>query len=154
VTLVGRVKALDDRSAVIHPDANERLADAQQFAATFQQRLDDYVVANGLDVPEDDEPDETLEVPDIDQLDLRAAGVRTILWANGYRPDFAWIELPVFDAEGWPVQSRGATEVPGLYFIGVHWLHKRKSALLLGVGEDAEHVVSTIVDGKRPEEEK
>jgi putative flavoprotein involved in K+ transport len=39
--------------------------------------------------------------------------------------------------------------VDGLYFVGVHWLYKRKSALLLGVGEDAEHIVSTIVDGKR-----
>jgi putative flavoprotein involved in K+ transport len=51
----------------------------------------------------------------------------------------------VFDDHGWPVQTRGVTAVPGLYFVGVHWLHKRKSSLLLGVGEDAEHVVSTIV---------
>jgi putative flavoprotein involved in K+ transport len=68
-----------------------------------------------------------------------------VLWANGFRPDYGWISLPVFDRAGWPVQVRGVTEVPGLYFVGVHWLHKRKSALLLGVGEDAEHVVSTIV---------
>jgi putative flavoprotein involved in K+ transport len=48
----------------------------------------------------------------------------------------------VFDGHGWPVQRRGVT---GLYFVGVHWLHKRKSALRLGVGEDADHVVSTMV---------
>jgi putative flavoprotein involved in K+ transport len=53
------------------------------------------------------------------------------------------------DGEGWPVHTRGITAVDGLYFVGVHWLYKRKSALLLGVGEDAEHIVSTIVDGKR-----
>jgi putative flavoprotein involved in K+ transport len=44
--------------------------------------------------------------------------------------------------------------VGGLYFVGVHWLHKRKSALLLGVGEDAEHVVSTIVGVNRTKEER
>jgi putative flavoprotein involved in K+ transport len=43
------------------------------------------------------------------------------------------------------VQRRGVTDLPGLYFVGVHWLHKRKSALFLGVGEDAEYVVSHLV---------
>ncbi|HYI73880.1 MAG TPA: NAD(P)-binding domain-containing protein [Gaiellaceae bacterium] len=44
------------------------------------------------------------------------------------------------DEHGWPVQRRGVSEHPGLYFVGVNWLHKRKSALFCGVGEDAEHV--------------
>ena len=49
------------------------------------------------------------------------------------------------DELGWPSQTRGvADERPGLYFVGLHWLHKRKSALLFGVGEDAEHVAEAI----------
>jgi len=154
VTLIGRVEAVDDRRVVIRPDANERLAEAAQFDGTFKQRLDDYVEANGLDLPEEPHSDEKLEVTELTELDLRAAGVRTIVWANGYRPDFGWIELPVFDADGWPVQTRGVTAVEGLYFIGVHWLHKRKSALLLGVGEDTEHVISMMDDGKRGKEKQ
>jgi putative flavoprotein involved in K+ transport len=43
------------------------------------------------------------------------------------------------------VQTRGVTECPGLYVVGLHWLHKRKSSLLFGVGDDAAHVVSHIV---------
>jgi putative flavoprotein involved in K+ transport len=67
-----------------------------------------------------------------------------VLWATGYRPDFGWIDVPLFDEHGWPVQERGVTASRGLYFVGVHWLHKRKSSLFLGVGEDAEHVVSHL----------
>ena len=146
VVLVGRVEAIDGWTATLRRDANERLADADAFAARITRRIDDHIRATGQDLPDDDaDAAVSTRLDEPHELDLRAAGVRTVLWANGYRPDYGWVRLPVFDAHGWPVQSRGVTEVPGLYFVGVHWLHKRKSALLLGVGEDAEHVVSVIV---------
>jgi putative flavoprotein involved in K+ transport len=145
VTLVGRVDALDGRRAVIRPDARERLAEAAGFLATFRKRVDDHVRTHGLALPEDEgAADGGVDVSDAQELDLERAGIRTILWANGFRPDYSWVEFPIFDSFGWPVQRRGATEVPGLYFVGLHWLHKRKSVLLLGVREDAEHVAETI----------
>ncbi len=64
--------------------------------------------------------------------------------AKPLRAALIWIDLPLFDAQGWPVHERGVTAFPGLAFVGLHWLHKRKSALLMGVGEDAEHVVSHL----------
>ncbi|MEK6572781.1 MAG: FAD-dependent oxidoreductase, partial [Chloroflexota bacterium] len=67
-----------------------------------------------------------------------------IIWAMGYKWDFSLVKLPVFDDDGYPVQQRGATQYPGLYFLGLHWLRTRKSALLLGVGEDAAHVAAHI----------
>jgi putative flavoprotein involved in K+ transport len=84
------------------------------------------------------------------ELDLTAANVGAIIWANGYRPDFGWLRVPLFDQAGWPLQTRGVTAVRGLCFVGLPWLYKRKSALLLGVGEDAEHVVSNIVGDSLP----
>jgi putative flavoprotein involved in K+ transport len=146
VTLIGRLEELDGERAFIGQDVNARLDEADEFMARIKQRMDDHVEEAGLDLPEDD--GENLDRPKLDErseLDLRTAEVRTILWANGFRPDYSWIETPVFDDEGWPVQTRGVTEVKGLYFVGVHWMCKRKSALFLGVGEDAAHVVSTIV---------
>jgi putative flavoprotein involved in K+ transport len=59
-------------------------------------------------------------------------------------PDHGWIEGVEVDEHGWPVQVRGVASVAGLYFVGLHWLHKRKSALFVGVGEDAEYVVSQL----------
>jgi putative flavoprotein involved in K+ transport len=75
---------------------------------------------------------------------LRAEHVGAVIWASGYTLDFSWIEIPVFDAAGMPQQRRGAAPVPGLYFLGLHWLHKAKSSFLYGVGEDAEHIAACI----------
>jgi putative flavoprotein involved in K+ transport len=63
---------------------------------------------------------------------------------NGFRPAFNWIELPIFDDLGFPRATRGVTDVPGLAFIGLPWLYRRRSPLLLGVGADAEHIVTEI----------
>jgi putative flavoprotein involved in K+ transport len=145
VVLVGRVEAIDGRRAILRPDLGERLADSEAFAARIKLRIDDCARDAGLDLPPEPDDDGSPAIADErTELDLRAAGIGTVLWANGFRPDYGWIGLPVFDDRGWPVQRRGVTAVPGLYFVGVHWLHKRKSALLLGVGEDADHVVSTM----------
>ena len=109
-------------------------------------RIDEYIAEHGLEAGAPEER-ESLPSPiaDVTRIDLRDAGITTILWASGYRPDYSWIELEVTDEFGWPVQERGVSEHPGLYFVGVNWLHKRKSALFGGVGEDAEHVVSHLV---------
>ena len=67
-----------------------------------------------------------------------------MVWATGYRYDFSWIDFPVRDEMGYPVTDRGATAIPGLYFIGLNWMVKRKSGLLYGVGDDARHVAAHI----------
>ena len=69
-----------------------------------------------------------------------------MIWASGYQLDFGWVHMPVFDQAGHPVHCRGATASPGLYFLGLHWLYKMKSALLFGIGEDAAFIASAIAD--------
>jgi putative flavoprotein involved in K+ transport len=76
-------------------------------------------------------------------------GIGAVIWTSGYRPDYGWVKLPVFDDMGFPVQTDGRTNVPGLYFMGVHWLRKGKSSILYGVGEDAEIVARHIVEARR-----
>jgi putative flavoprotein involved in K+ transport len=70
--------------------------------------------------------------------------VDAVIWATGYRPDYDWIELPVFDAGGRLRHRRGVTDVPGLYFLGLTWQHTRGSALLGWVRDDAEFVAGEI----------
>ncbi|HEX9100008.1 MAG TPA: NAD(P)-binding domain-containing protein [Candidatus Dormibacteraeota bacterium] len=82
-------------------------------------------------------------------LDLGREGIGTVIWTSGYRPKYGWVELPVFDSMGFPIQTDGATSVPGLYFVGVHWMRKLKSAILAGVGEDAEIVARQIMDSRK-----
>lgn len=74
-----------------------------------------------------------------------------IVWATGYRPDFAWIDAPVIGADGWPAHARGVTAVPGLYFLGLPWQHTRGSALIGWVGRDAAFLAERIAQrGRAP----
>jgi putative flavoprotein involved in K+ transport len=70
--------------------------------------------------------------------------VDAVIWATGFRPDHAWIELPVQGPDGRLRHRRGVTDVPGLYFLGLSWQHTRGSALLGWVGEDAEFIAAEI----------
>jgi putative flavoprotein involved in K+ transport len=88
-------------------------------------------------------------------LDIAAANITTIIWANGFRYDFNWIDLPIFEKEMRPcgcvpVHHRGIAEVPGVYFLGLPWLHKIKSSFLWGVGEDAEYLARHIAGDAGP----
>ena len=71
-------------------------------------------------------------------------GITTILWVTGFRPDYSLVQLPVTDSDGFPISERGVTRFPGLYFLGMPWLHTQKSGLLLGVGEDARYLAKQI----------
>jgi putative flavoprotein involved in K+ transport len=82
------------------------------------------------------------------ELDVAKDGIGTVIWTSGYRPDYGWVKFPVFDSMGFPQQVDGCTTVPGLYFMGVHWMRKNKSSILYGVGEDAEVVARHIVKSR------
>ena len=79
----------------------------------------------------------------VNEMDLQERGVTTLIWA-GYSFDFSWVRFPVFDEDGFPIEKQGATNHTGSYFLGLHFLHKRKSGLFLGVGEDAEQVAGYL----------
>ena len=84
--------------------------------------------------------------------DGRVLDVANVVWATGYRPNFSWIDLPVFD-EGAkePRHERGVvTEVPGLYFVGLFFLYAASSGIFRGVARDAAHVVDRLraADGR------
>jgi len=154
VTLLGRVLGGCDGKLALAADLGENLAHGDASLTALKRRCDDHVVRNGLDFPAPEACRETLpdpaEVADpILMLDLADAGISTLIWANGFRFDFGWIDLPAFgsctdESNLVPCHKRGITDVPGLYFLGLPWLHKWKSAFLFGVGEDAEHLAANI----------
>jgi putative flavoprotein involved in K+ transport len=77
-------------------------------------------------------------------VDGSELGVDAVIWATGYRPDYSWIKLPIFDEAGRLRHRRGVTEVPGLYFLGLTWQHTRGSALIGWVREDAAFIAERI----------
>jgi putative flavoprotein involved in K+ transport len=68
--------------------------------------------------------------------------VDVVVWATGYRPDYAWIDIPGVLRNGQVAHDRGVSEVPGLYFLGLPWQHTRGSALLGFVADDADHIAA------------
>ena len=92
------------------------------------------------------------EMPAPSPFDARApqaidlGGCGAVIFTSGFRPDYSsWVQFDAFDELGFPIHEDGAsTVVPGLYFCGVHFLRKRKSSLLFGVGEDASIVAQKI----------
>jgi putative flavoprotein involved in K+ transport len=159
VTLLGRVEAVDDGRLTLAPDLKENLRKGDEFAENILKQLDEAAGKMGMPLPEDQNPRGAGgAVPHEDdpilELDLKAAGITSVVWATGHHADFSFVRAPVFDDAGQPVQRRGVTAVPGLYFVGLEWLHKPKSGLLLGVGEDAEHITSVIVGETRSESKK
>ena len=83
-------------------------------------------------------------VPLLGELDVKTASITNVIWATSYRFDFSFVKLPVLDGDGYPIQKRGATAYPGLYFLGLPWLHNAKSGLIYGVGEDAAFIAESI----------
>jgi len=75
---------------------------------------------------------------------LKASGATAVIWASGYTFDFSLVKLPIVDADGYPIQKRGVTKYEGLYFLGMPWLHSRRSGILFGVGDDAAYLAAHI----------
>jgi len=153
VVLLGRVLGGQDGRLAIAADLRENLARGDASLVEFTSFCDEHVARNGLGFPAPESAPEALPDPSevidpIREFDLAAAGVATVIWANGSRYDLDWVEVPVFSnaagAGRRPAHTRGVTTVPGVYFLGLPWLHKWKSAFLFGVGEDAEHLAAHI----------
>jgi putative flavoprotein involved in K+ transport len=143
--LVGRFEGADGTLARFADDLPDtlRFADAF-FDERFRSRCDTFVERAGEDLPEDEPAQVAFEPLVVRELDLAAERISTVIWTSGYRAAFDWIQLerPVIDELGLPITSGGATDVPGLSFIGTPWLVDMGSANLVGVARDAEELAA------------
>lgn len=145
MTLVGRVAGIDGRRVQFAPGLSASLDRVDAFfGERMQPLIERYIALAGLDSPADDRQPVRFDPPEITELDLDAAGISTVLWATGYRPDFSWIDLPILDELGLPKQRRGVTDVPGLCFLGLLWQHTQASATLIGPTLDAPYLLDAM----------
>jgi putative flavoprotein involved in K+ transport len=141
VKLLGRLAGIQDGKAQF----SGSLRNLCELADLKQNRLlntfDEWAAANGVsdavDPPHRPEPTRVEASPPLG-LDFGRAGIRTIVWATGFRPDYAWLDVPVLDRKGSIAHDGGVvTEAPGLYVLGLPFLRRRKSSLIDGAGDDA-----------------
>ena len=146
VKLHGR--ALDAAGCEIRlgDDLANNLDAMDAFFDQMLDRIDTYIEKAGIKAPEEKfEPVDWHPDREPPTLDLTRENITSVIFGTGYTLNFDWIELPIFDDTGYPRYERGVTEIPGLYFVGLHWLHTIGSGAFGHIGRDAEYVVEHLV---------
>jgi putative flavoprotein involved in K+ transport len=143
VEVVGRLVALHGGHAHFSGSLANVCALADLKMIRLLATIDKWVEANGLDSefpePEPCKPTLLASAPRL-SLNLRGAGIRTIVWATGYRPDYSWLDAPVLDAKGRLRHEGGIVAAPGMYALGLPFMRRRKSSFIDGAGQDAADV--------------
>ena len=144
VTLAGHLVGVEDGAVVFADDLRDSVSFGDDRYRDITTLITKSCIGRGETPPKFPSP-EPFEGNGLGRMDL--AGCGAVIFTSGFRPDFtSWIRFPdAFDSLGFPIQKEGQSEVvPGLYFMGTHFLRKRKSATFLGVAEDAAVVADKV----------
>lgn len=147
VRLTGRLAALDGTHVHFADDLIAHTAAADIKLATQRRRVDQHIETAGLDdevAPADEFVPFCWPAEPPAAVDLRAEGIRTVVWATGYRRAYRWLDVPVLDAAGEIRHVGGVTPVRGLYVLGLQFQRRRNSAFIDGVGADAEELAAHV----------
>ena len=143
--LYGSLTGGKDSGLTFAPTLRSALDKADSVYNSICADIDRYIEKAGIDAPPASRYEPVWE-PETEPsaVDLAAEGITSIVWAIGYRPDYRWIEASAFDGAGRPMQTRGITQVPGLSFIGLPWMHTWGSGRFLGIDRDARHIAESV----------
>ncbi|WP_432510955.1 flavin-containing monooxygenase [Kineococcus sp. SYSU DK001] len=147
--LVGRTRSCADGVVRFGTDLRQNIEDGDANLLGLLAEADAYVERNGLDLPEEPEAKVLGPLPadaqaPLEELDLAAAGVTTIVWATGFTSDYSWLPAGAVDDSGRPKHSRGVSGEPGIYFLGLPWQSRRGSSFIWGVWHDAAYLAESI----------
>lgn len=148
--LVGRTTSYANGTVKFARDLAENVARGDANYLSLLDEADAYVARYGLELPEEPEarkfdPDPQCMTRPVLELNLRDAGISTIIWATGYTVDYSWLKVDVLDENGRPRHQRGVSPEPGIYFLGLPWQSRRGSSFIWGVWHDAKYLADQIV---------
>lgn len=143
--LFGRLQDLHGSVLDFSDNLRTSLDAADAVYNRINASIDKYIAENAIQAP----PGSAYAAPwqpdgERRQLDLATAGITSVIWCIGFSPDFSWVDAPVFNGRGYPAHQRGISGQPGLYFLGLPWLHTWGSGRFSGVARDAEHLVQQL----------
>ena len=153
--LHGHLTAVLDGRLSFADDLGANLDHADAVYNGINRGIDEWIERRGIDVagppsvyepqwrPEPGDPAE-LAVDEVAVDEVAVDDVAAVVWATGFRSDYRWLNAPVFDGAGHPIHLRGVTDVAGLYFVGLPWLHTWGSGRFAAVADDAEFVVAAL----------
>lgn len=124
----------------------ENLDKADATYNNINARIDAWIEQAGIETDIGPSSYQPLWQPERERTEvaLSEMGIGCILWCIGYRPDYSWLDAPVFNGQGHPQHERGVTSQPGLYFLGLPWLHTWGSGRFSGIDEDARYLLQAI----------
>jgi putative flavoprotein involved in K+ transport len=143
--LYGRLDTVEGGVLRLQDDLAKNLDGADAVYNGICGLIDRHIAEEGIDAPAGDhyrpvwQPEAAATT-----LDPAAAGITSIVWSTGFRPDWSWVELPIFNGAGYPVHRRGVTGLEGAYVLGLPWLHTWGSGRFVGVGRDAAFLAERI----------
>jgi putative flavoprotein involved in K+ transport len=146
VEITGRLIGVDGLRLRFADDLPVTASDADQRMRRTLAKIDRFIETSGLEA--EVLPRETtgpIILPSArHELDMRAAGITTVVWATGHRFRYPWLRVPVFDGDGHVMHHRGVTAAGGLYVIGERFLHRRDSSFIDGARHDARTITDHI----------
>jgi putative flavoprotein involved in K+ transport len=142
--LYGRLDTADHHQLSFHDDLAKNLENADEVAKRIADNIESYIRKNDIGAPADDNLHSDYLPPSITELDLNRTGITSVVWATGFNLDYDWIQLPVTDNSGFPLQERGVSPEEGLYFLGLNWMNTWGSGRFYHVGRDAEYLAQKI----------
>jgi putative flavoprotein involved in K+ transport len=152
VRLAGRAVGAESGRVLLADDLIAHTVAADARLARLLQRIDIHAARTGLDAvvgaPEPFRPF-LWPAPAPAAIDVRAEGIRSVVWATGFRRRYPWLKVPVLDGRGEIRHDGGITPLPGLYVIGLNFLRRRKSSFIDGVGQDALELVAHLAERLR-----
>ena len=145
MSLYGRLLDIDAAHLHFGSDLKANLDSADAVSESIKTTIDAFVERTGIDAPLEARYAPVWQpTAHIASLDIRAANITSIIWCMGYRADYAWIDVPIFDGRGYPSHERGVTTEPGLFFLGLPWQYTWGSGRFSGVARDAEYLADAI----------
>jgi putative flavoprotein involved in K+ transport len=144
--LTGRLRGIDDRQVSFADDLGATTRDADRGMRRVLAGIDEYIATHHLSehAPPPTTPTTVAPRPTLRHLDIRRAGISTVLWATGFTRRYPWLRVPAIGCDGEIRQRQGVTPVPGLYVVGQRFQHRRDSDLIDGVRHDAAMVAQHI----------
>lgn len=143
--LYGRLLDVRGDKLVLDDDLALCLDQADQVSESIKTSIDSFIAKQAIVAPQEARYRPVWTPPsERPELDYRAAGIKSVVWCIGFRTDYGWIDLPLFNGRGQPRHARGVSPIPGVYFLGLPWLYTWGSGRFSGVARDAEYVAQHI----------
>jgi putative flavoprotein involved in K+ transport len=144
--LVARPVAVAGEQVTFAGSVEANVAAGNAFAARMRAMADEIIRRRGLGAPpaEADDTDAPVDLDPPTVLDLRSHEVTSVVWCTGFSGDFSWLDPVLVDVHGHPRRQEAAAAAPGLWYVGLRWLTRRRSGLLFGFQEDAATVADAV----------